>query len=56
MAPFVQAELLGNQGGPDRSPGLWHLFLGLVSVLSREPKDGLRDGRCPKSPKVRKAE
>lgn len=32
MVPFVQVELLGNQGELDLSLGLWHLFLALTSI------------------------
>lgn len=32
MVPFVQAELLGNQGELDPSSDLWHLFLALTST------------------------
>lgn len=52
MASFVQAELLGSQGGPDRSQTCGTCFLG---EPFKKAKEGLRDGRCPKCPKVYKA-
>lgn len=56
MAPFVQAELLGNQGRPELGDPR-HLFSRspFCGKLTRKPKEGLRDGRCPKHPKVYKA-
>lgn len=57
MVPFVQAELLGNQGELDPSPGLWHLFLALT-YMACYPRNQRRLSEMPpppKRPKVHRA-